>query len=224
GSGRKEAGAGRWRRVLGPPADADEPFDARVIRREGGMVDRPVNAEPVAAGGLELIIAEGVGRAPTHQSPPADLPPADPIERFAFGGGVRIVDVVDEKMTGVFVAGVALRLNRLPLLEQLGLRDQIPVFEVVWEGQHPEIFRGIELAPGFEHDHAQAFLGQFFRGPPTGRARTDDYRVVNCLLQHRLSCFACEFWIKGDCAQTLLQMRYDVYGWLLKPLLSFVTK
>src|SRR5262245_66341928 len=114
------------------------------------MPDRPVDAEPVAAGGLELIVAEAVGLPPPRQSSPADLPPADPIERFAGGGGVGIVYIIDEKMTGVFAAGVALRLNRLPLLEQLGLRDQVPVFQVVREGQHFEIFRRIKFTPRSE--------------------------------------------------------------------------
>src|SRR5262245_23396365 len=114
------------------------------------MADRPVDAEPVAAGGLELIVAEAVGLPPPRQSSPADLPPADPIERLAWGGGVGIVFIIDEKMTGVFAAGVALRLNRLPLLEQLGLRDQVPVFQVVWEGQHFEIFRRIKFTPRSE--------------------------------------------------------------------------
>src|SRR5262249_879661 len=82
------------------------------------------------------------------------------------------------------------RLNRLALLEKHGLGDQVSALEVVRESQHFEIFRGIELAPGFEHNHAQAFFGQFLGGPPAGRARTDDYRVVNYLLRHHLSCFA----------------------------------
>src|SRR5262249_44953803 len=94
------------------------------------------------------------------------------------------------------------RLNRLSFFEQFGLWDRVAEFQVIRPGQHLEIFRGIKLAPGFEHDHAQAFFGHLFRGPAAGRARTYDYCVVNYLLRHCFSSFEID---RGCRAQTLLQ-------------------
>src|SRR6185503_6319566 len=100
----------------------------------------------------------------------AHLAPANPIEGLAIGGRVGIVYVVNEELPAVLVTRVALRLNLLALAKQRSIADRPAILHLVRPCVFVEVFVGIKLASGLEHDDSHAFFAKFLRGPPTGRA------------------------------------------------------
>src|ERR1700688_2957582 len=78
------------------------------------VADRPVGGNSVAYVGFEIQVAETIALTAPHDGLAANLAATNPSERLVGIGGVGIVEIVDEKFAGVFVAGViTLALNFL---------------------------------------------------------------------------------------------------------------
>jgi hypothetical protein len=66
------------RQSFGLAGDPDELLDVVVPRRDIGVADRPVDADPFARIGLEIEIAPAVDLPAPHDRAPAHLPAANP--------------------------------------------------------------------------------------------------------------------------------------------------
>src|SRR5262245_6689866 len=110
---RQELAVGKLRQLFVRAADTREILDLRIVRFEVLRADRPIFFIPVAAGRLEVEIAQPIGLPAPGERAPANLPPAYPPEGLALGSGIGVVDVVDEEMRAVLIAGVTAGLNRL---------------------------------------------------------------------------------------------------------------
>src|SRR3954469_10870092 len=100
---------------------ANELLDIAPPRRHVLVADRPVDAHSFARVRLVVEIAPAKDAAAPHDRLAADLPAANPRERLPFRRRVRVVEVVDEELARVFVAGPALTLDRLIPLEPIAV-------------------------------------------------------------------------------------------------------
>src|SRR5262249_45733368 len=147
--------------------------------------DRPILAVSVACGGLEFVIRIAVADASPAESLSADLPAANPHERFIRIRGVRILRVVDEEMTAVLVARIAKPLDRLFLKKGLGVAESGET-DSVGPYMLGEIARGNAWRSGLKHEHLGAFLAQYLGDPAATSPRTNHNGVVRLdLLTHR---------------------------------------
>ena len=181
--GRQEHAVGKLRDAFGLSADADEALDPVVVGRELGVLERPVRSEAVAARRLHVVVADAVALTAPHDRLAAHVPAADPGERAVLGRRVRAVVVVDEQVVRVLVALVALLLDRLLLLQGPG-RPLAAQRHLVGELVLGVVDGRVELAPGLQHRHRQAGLGQLPGRPAAGRAGADHDRVEDVALGH----------------------------------------
>src|ERR1700722_3391113 len=96
--GRQELAVGQLRQPKRFSGDSDEVLHVVVPGREVGIANRPIDRNSVAKVRFEIQIAPPVTLAAPHNGAPAYLPPADPPERLAIGGCVRVQLVADEKL------------------------------------------------------------------------------------------------------------------------------
>src|SRR5262249_26369275 len=94
-------------------AHADEAFYLIVVRFEVVVANRPVFSVAIVAGGFEFVVAEAIAFARPTKCFSSHLPAADPHERFVHRKGVRMLQVIDEKLMAVLVTGIAQTLDRL---------------------------------------------------------------------------------------------------------------
>jgi hypothetical protein len=85
--------------------------------------------------------------------------------------------IVDEELMTVVVAGVAKPLQRL-VLEQPLLIAEPAKFQLVGPDVLGEIAGRHSGRSGFEHEHAEAALGDLLGDPAAARTRPDDEHVV----------------------------------------------
>ena len=112
---------GEMREPLFSSLDADELLDITPPRRQVLVAKRPIDANSLACICLEVEIAPAIDAAPPHDRATTDLTAANPVEGLAVRSRVRIVEVVDEKLACVFVAGAGVPLHRLISLELLAI-------------------------------------------------------------------------------------------------------
>jgi hypothetical protein len=177
---RKKFSVGELRQTFGLAADAGELLDVVIPRGEISVTDGPVDGYSVFQIGFEIEIAPAIALTSPHEGLAADLAAANPGEVFARFAGVGVIDIVDKKLMGEFIAGVvALALDGL---DALALRAIVPA--AVLELPDGDVLDVVALrddgAARFENQSVEAFFGEFFRGPAAGNARTDDDCVVSC--------------------------------------------
>src|SRR6476660_6477109 len=98
---------------------ADELLDIAPPRRHVLVADRPIDGDSLLRVRLVVEIAPPEHAAAPHDRLAADLPPANPRERLAFGRLVWIVEIIYKKLARVLVAGAALALDRLISLQRV---------------------------------------------------------------------------------------------------------
>src|SRR6267378_1909771 len=171
----EELAVGQLRQAKALAADAGEPLDVIVPRRDVGVADRPVHAQAVARVGLEVEVAPAVHLPPPHDGPAAYLASADPVKRLVGIDRVGILPVVDEKLAAVLVAGVAVPLNELVPFQRLAVAEaaelHLPGRDVL-----DVVPRGIDRPPGLEHQRAEPTLAQLLRRPAARDARPNHDR------------------------------------------------
>ena len=101
------------RQALARTAYADITLDQIVVRFELPVADGPVFSVAIAAGGFKLVVAEAITLARPAKRLAPDLAAANPHERFVGGKGIGMLQVIDEELVAVLVAGVAQALHRL---------------------------------------------------------------------------------------------------------------
>src|SRR5206468_12636386 len=101
------------RQTFARTAHADEAFDLIVVRFKIFVANGPVFSVAIAAGGFEFVVAEAVAFARPTKCFPSHLPATDPHERFVYGKGVRMLQVIDKKLMAVLVTGITQTLDRL---------------------------------------------------------------------------------------------------------------
>src|SRR5262249_13414153 len=103
---RHEVSVGQMRESVAITAHADEFFRLRVVSLEIRVRDGPIVSKAVVRSCLEIQIRKPVGHSPPVQSLAADDPRADPHERLAGVGCVRMLVIPDVKMSAEFAGGV----------------------------------------------------------------------------------------------------------------------
>ena len=158
-------------------ADAGEPLDVGIPRREFVVSDRPL-AEAVAGRALEIKAAPALRLAGPDEGFAADLIAANPVEGPVLHVGVLVV--FDEEVRGGFVEGVAFFRD--------GIRGGDGAWGLVAVREIPRVFqRGriivavLHLPAALQHEGAQAGLAEFLRRPAAADAGTDDDRIKRML-------------------------------------------
>src|SRR4030095_12906066 len=126
---------------------------------------------------LVVVITDPVALARPAERPPANLAAANPHERLVGWKGIGILVIVDEKLMTVVIAGVAKPLHRL-VLEQSLLIAEPAKFQLVGPDVLGEIAGRHSGRSGFEHEHAEATLGDLLGDPAAARTRPDDEHVI----------------------------------------------
>src|SRR4051812_76063 len=156
---------------------ADELLDVAPPRRHVLVPDRPVDADSFARVRLVIEITPTKHAAAPHDRLAADLPAANPRERFPFRRRVGVVEIVDEELARVLVARAALALDRLVALEPVAVaHSTVPL--LIRHHVLDVVDRWIDRTSRFEHDCLQAVLRQLLGSPATGDPRADNDRVV----------------------------------------------
>src|SRR5262245_3754392 len=150
------------REVLAPALDSHEPLDVTPPGREVLVAERPVDGDALARIRLEVEIAPPVDATPPHDRPPAHLAAANPVEGLVLGERVRIVEIVDEDLARILIAGARVPLDGLVALEALAVAHATVAFLV--RGHVLDIVdRRIDRPARLEHDRAQSVFGELFR-------------------------------------------------------------
>ena len=176
--GRQKLSVGQLRQAFARSADTDVAFDQVVVGLEFLVADGPVFAVAVASGGFEFVVAVAIAFARPAERLPANLAAANPHEGFVRGKGVGMLQIVDEELMAVFVAGVTQALHRLRL-EQALLVAKAAELQLVGPDVLGEIARGDARRSSFEHDDGESALGQLFGDPSATGAGTDDQHFMD---------------------------------------------
>src|SRR5439155_26668333 len=118
---RHELSVGQMRQTFLATLDADELLDVAPPRRQILVAEWPVDAEAFACVRLEIEVAPAINAATPHDRATTDLSPANPVKGLPFRRRVRIVEIVDEELARVFIAGAGVSLNGLISLELLSI-------------------------------------------------------------------------------------------------------
>src|SRR5262249_2483665 len=110
---------GEMRQAFASALNADESLDVRPPGLEVPVANRPIDRDAFARVRLEVEVTPPVDAATPHDRPPADLAPADPVKRLVVGERIRIVEVVDEELARILIAGAGVALDRLIAFEAL---------------------------------------------------------------------------------------------------------
>src|SRR3954471_8962854 len=143
-----------------------------VVGLELFVADRPVFAVAIAGGRFEFVVTVAIAFASPAESLATYLPAANPHEGLVDGEGIRILQVIDEKLMAVLIAGIAEALYRL-VLQQAALIAESAEFELVRPHVFGEIASRNARRSGLEHQDRQATLSYFFGAPAAAGARTD---------------------------------------------------
>src|SRR5216684_970154 len=169
GHGRQELAVRELRQAERFARDPDELLHVVVPRRDVGVADRPVDAEAVPRIRLEVQVAPAVHLPAPHDGLTAHLAAADPVERLVGIEGVWVVAVVHEELAAVLVAGIAVALDELIVLERLAVAEPA---ELHLPRRHvlDVITRRIDRPSGLEHERLEPALAQLLGGPPARNA------------------------------------------------------
>ena len=89
-----------------------------------------------------------------------------------------MLQIVDEELMAIFVAGVTQTLHRLRL-EQALLVAKAAELQLVGPDVFSKIARGDARRSSFEHDNGESALGQLFSDPSATGAGTDDQHFMD---------------------------------------------
>ena len=89
-----------------------------------------------------------------------------------------MLEIVDEELVAVFVAGVAQALHRL-CLEQALLVAETAELQLVGPDMLGEIARGGPGRSRFKHEYADPAFGEFFGDPSAAGAGADDHHLMD---------------------------------------------
>src|SRR5258705_13945478 len=137
------------RETLGTALDADELLDVAPPWRNVLVPEGPVDRYALLQVRLVVEIAPAEYTPAPHYRLSADLPAAYPRKRLPLRRRVRIVEIVDEKLASVFVAGAALGLDRLIALQTIAI-PHTPVSFLVRHDVLDVIDGGIDRAGRLE--------------------------------------------------------------------------
>src|SRR5258705_5706213 len=165
------------RETFGTALDADELLDVAPPWRNVLVPEGPVDCYAFLRVRLVVEIAPAEYTPAPHYRLSADLPAAYPRKRLPLRCRVRVVEIVDEKLARVFVAGAALGLNRLIALQAIAIAHA-PVSFLVRHDVLDVIDSGIDRAARLEDNRLESVLGQLFCGPATGYSGADNDRIV----------------------------------------------
>src|SRR4029077_17865130 len=127
--------------------------------------------------GFEFVIGEPIALAGPAERLAADLASADPDEWFVRRKRVGVLEIIDEKLMAIFVAGIAEALHRL-ILEKPLLIAEAAKLQLIRPDVLGKVAGGNPRRAGFEHDDIEAALGEFFGHPSaTGTGTNDDHFV-----------------------------------------------
>ncbi len=173
----EELSVRQLRQPLGIAGDADEPLDVIVPWLDVGVADGPVDPVSILEVGLEVEVAPAVHLPAPHDRAPAHLPSPQPVERLAFIGAVGVLEIVDEELGAVLVAGVAAPLDRLfpfhpgPVAPAPELHlPRLHVLHVIPAGD--------DVPSRLQHYRAEPLLAELLGGPAAADPRPDDDGVV----------------------------------------------
>ena len=148
--GGKEFAVRKLRKSFGLAADASVLFDIVVPRLDIFVANGPIDGDAFLEVGFKVQIAPAIALAAPDDGLATDLAAANPGERFVGIGGEGIFQVVDEKLVGVFVAGVI--TLALDFLCAFALGALIPAAEFEFPGG--DVFDVVDFrddgAAGFE--------------------------------------------------------------------------
>ena len=165
------------REVLVAPLDADELLDVAPPRRHVRVADRPVDGDALFRVRLVVEIAPPVDAPAPHDGAAADLSSANPVERLVVRVRIRVVEIVDEELARVLIAGAGVALDGLIALDAIAVAHAA-IAQLVRHHVLDVVDGRIDRASRLEHDRLETFLRQLFRGPAAGDAGADDDGVV----------------------------------------------
>src|SRR5215472_11201361 len=194
--GRKEFAVGKLRQTFSLAADAGEFFHVVIPRSNVGIANRPIDCDSIFQVGFEIEIAPAIALAAPSNGFSTDLAPANPGKMLSWIGRVGILDVVNEELVRVLVAGVI--AFALYMLRAFAFGAIIPaaVLEFPDGNVLDVILLGDDGAAGFEDQRAESFFREFFCGPSTGDSRADNDRVVGIRIRRheiRLALSLCRY-------------------------------
>src|ERR1051325_2957605 len=99
--------------TFAPALHPDEFLDVTPPWRHVLVSNRPVDRDAFLQVRFVVEVAPAENAATPHDRLAAHLAAANPRKRLALGSRIRVVEIVDEKIARVLVAGATLRLNRL---------------------------------------------------------------------------------------------------------------
>ena len=181
---RQERAVRQLRHALGLPADADEALHPLVVGRELGVVERPVDAEAVAARGFQVVVGQAIALPAPGDRLAAHVPSADPGEGPVLRRGVRALGVLHEQVVRELVALVAELLDLLLRLDLAGRVAASPHRQVVRLLVLGVVGRRVELAARLQHRDLEAGLRQLLRRPAARGARAHHDRIEDLALGH----------------------------------------
>src|SRR5688572_19214770 len=184
------------RQAFDRSGNAGVSLDVVVPRREIGVANRPVDGDTFLAVRLEIEIAEPVTLAAPCERSATEVITAIPVEafdlaiwRFLFVHPpveILLVERIVALQHGIRVDHRARPAGAMRILPLSFARVRVTLLM-------------FDVLAALEQEHAQATLGQLFRGPSTRDARSDHDRVevfgwsLHCLLLARAS-----YKISGD--------------------------
>ena len=150
------------------------PFDVVVPRREVGVANRPVDRDAVLRVRLEIEIAEAIALSSPRERPSADVIAAIPVEALDLGVGrvflryppveILLVQRIVALQDRIKFDHLARPATAMRILPRRFARVRV-------------VLAVLDVLAAFEHQDAQATLGQLFGGPAPGDAGADDDRV-----------------------------------------------
>ena len=179
---RQKMAVGQLRKSLALAGDADEIFHVVVPGSNFLVPDRPIHAHALALIGFKIKIAPAVRLPSPDDRPAAHLASANPQERFARLGRVRILLVVDEELAVPLVHSAAGFLHGLVFLHPPAVAHPA-IAHFPLGHMFGVVLVGIDGAPGLENQRLQSLFAQFLRGPSPGDSRAHHDCVV-CLGCH----------------------------------------
>ena len=152
--GGKNWPSGICEEALARTADADVALNLVVVGLEVFVAHRPIFAVAVPGGRFEFVVAVAIAFASPAESLAPYLPAANPHEGLVDGEGLRILQVADEELMAVLIAGIAEALYWL-VLQQAALIAEAAKFELVRPHVLGEIASRNARRSGFEHQDRQ---------------------------------------------------------------------
>ena len=177
---------GEMLEAFGAAGNANVFFDEVVVGLDVFVRKRPVFAVAIVGGGFEIPIAEAqADAAPDVGSAARHAQAAHPVKGLVGGCCIRLFQIVDEPVEGVFVANAEFDLDRAGLADDF--RRKVAVLEFELGLVFREILVGL-WAAGFEQRDLQARFRKALAGPASRSAGADDDDIIRTvlLLRHKM--------------------------------------